>query len=66
MEACNFGEIQNSEDLKRIQYFAEKMNEVRSYLVFQANKVDSERSKLNCEMKFYLWERNNKMMDNHQ
>ena len=64
MEACKFGEIQSNEELKRIQYFTEKMNEVRSYLVFQANKVDTERNKLNYEKQFYLWERNNRYMNN--
>lgn len=64
MEVCKSRKIQNDEELKRIRYFTEKMNEVRSYLVFQASKVNTERDRLRNEITFYLWDRNNKWMNN--
>ena len=47
------GSVVDDDDRKQYVYYTEKMNEVRSYLVFQSKEIDNRRTYLRNEIAFY-------------
>ena len=54
-ERKQIGEIENDEDRKAFVYYSEKLNEVRSYLVFLSKKAENNKNKMQYEISFYDW-----------
>lgn len=47
------GPVVDDDDRKDYVYYSEKMNDVRSYLVYQSKEIDNRRTYLRNEIAFY-------------
>lgn len=54
-ERKQMGKIETEEDRKNFVYYSEKLNEVRSYLVYLSKKAETNKDKMRNEITFYDW-----------